>query len=98
MKKYLIKLLFLAVFFSLNSIAALGPEDLVKKTAEDVLFAIKADKKFKKGIKKRFINWQRKALFPNFDFEKVDVCLGAHGGLQVTNKKKNLLLNLERFY
>ena len=62
MKKYLIKLLFLAVFFSLNSIAALGPEDLVKKTAEDVLFAIKQNKKFKKGMN-NILNWQRKKYF-----------------------------------
>ena len=51
MKKYFIKLFFLAVFFSFNSIAALGPDELVKKTAEDVIFTIKADQEIQKGNK-----------------------------------------------
>ena len=71
MKKYLIKLLFLAVFFSLNTIAALGPEDLVKKTAEDVLFAIKADEEIQKGNKEKIYQLAEEKILPNFDFEKV---------------------------
>ena len=71
MKKYLIKLLFLAVFFSLNSIADLSPEDLVKKTAEDVLFAIKTDQEIQKGNKEKIYQLAEEKILPNFDFEKV---------------------------
>ena len=71
MKKYLIKLLFLAVFFSINSIAALGPEDLVRKTAEDVLFAIKADEEIQKGDKEKIYKLAEEKILPNFDFERV---------------------------
>ena len=71
MKKYLIKLLFLAVFFSINSTAALGPEDLVRKTAEDVLFAIKADEEIQKGNKEKIYKLAEEKILPNFDFEKV---------------------------
>ena len=71
MKKYLIKLLFLAVFFSINSIAALGPEELVKKTAEDVLFAIKADEEIQKGDKEKIYKLAEEKILPNFDFERV---------------------------
>ena len=71
MKKYFIKLLFLAVFFSLNSIADLGPEDLVKKTAEDVLFAIKTDQEIQKGNKEKIYQLAEEKILPNFDFEKV---------------------------
>ena len=71
MKKYLIKLLFLAVFFSINSIAALGPEDLVRKTAEAVLFAIKADEEIQKGNKEKIYKLAEEKILPNFDFEKV---------------------------
>ena len=71
MKKYLIKFLFLAVFFSINSIAALGPEDLVRKTAEDVLFAIKADEEIQKGNKEKIYKLAEEKILPNFDFEKV---------------------------
>jgi len=71
LKKYLIKLLFLAVFFSINSIAALGPEELVKKTAEDVLFAIKADEEIQKGDKEKIYQLAEEKILPNFDFERV---------------------------
>jgi phospholipid transport system substrate-binding protein len=71
LKKYLIKLLFLAVFFSINSIAALGPEELVKKTAEDVLFAIKADEEIQKGNKEKIYQLAEEKILPNFDFERV---------------------------
>ena len=71
MKKYLIKLLFLAVFFSLNSIADLGPEDVVKKVAEDVLFAIKTDQEIQKGNKEKIYKLAEEKILPNFDFEKV---------------------------
>ena len=71
MKKYLIKFLFLAVFFSINSIAALGPEDLVRKTAEDVLFAINADQEIQKGNKEKIYKLAEEKILPNFDFERV---------------------------
>ena len=71
MKKYLIKLFLLIIFFSFNSIAALGPEELVKKTAEDVIFAIKADQEIQKGNKDKIYQLAEEKILPNFDFEKV---------------------------
>ena len=71
MNKFFIKLLLLVVFFSLNAIAALGPEDLVRKTAEDVLFAIKADEEIQKGNKEKIYKLAEEKILPNFDFEKV---------------------------
>ena len=71
MKKYLIKLFFLLAFFSFNSIAALGPEELVKKTAEDVMFAIKTDQEIQKGNKEKIYKLAEEKILPNFDFEKV---------------------------
>ena len=71
MKKYLIKLFFLLAFFSFNSIAALGPEELVKKTAEDVMFAIKTDQEIQKGNKEKIYKLAEEKILPNFDFERV---------------------------
>jgi len=71
LKKYLIKLFFLLAFFSFNSIAALGPEELVKKTAEDVMFAIKTDQEIQKGNKEKIYKLAEEKILPNFDFEKV---------------------------
>jgi phospholipid transport system substrate-binding protein len=71
LKKYFIKLFFLAVFFSFNSIAELGPDELVKKTAEDVIFAIKADQEIQKGNKENIYKLVEEKILPNFNFEKV---------------------------
>jgi len=71
LRKYLIKLFFLAVFFSVNSIAGLGPEELVKKTAEDVMSAIKSDPEIQKGDKEKIYKLAEEKILPNFDFEKI---------------------------
>jgi len=71
LKKYLIKLFFLAIFFSFNSIAGLSPDELVKKTAEDVLNIIKTDKEIQKGNKEKIYKLAEEKILPNFDFEKV---------------------------
>jgi phospholipid transport system substrate-binding protein len=71
LKKYLIKLFLLIIFFSCNSIAALGPEELVKKTAEDVMFAITPDQEIQKGNKEKIYKLAEEKILPNFDFEKV---------------------------
>ena len=71
MKKYLIKLFLFAIFFSVNSIAALGPEELVKKTAEDVMSAIKSDHEIQKGNKEKIYKLAEEKILPNFDFEKI---------------------------
>jgi phospholipid transport system substrate-binding protein len=71
LKKYLIKLFLLVTFISCNSIAALGPEELVKKTAEDVIFAIKSDQEIQKGNKEKIYKLAEEKILPNFDFEKV---------------------------
>ena len=95
MKKYLIKLLFLAVFFSINSIAALGPEELVKKTAEDVLFAIKADEEIQKGNKEKIYQLAEEKILPNFDFERVArLVLGRAWRSASDEQKKEFIVQL----
>ena len=49
----------------------MGPEELVKKTAEDVIFAIKADQEIQKGNKEKIYKLAEEKILPNFDFEKV---------------------------
>jgi phospholipid transport system substrate-binding protein len=49
----------------------LGPDELVKKTAEDVIFAIKADQEIQKGNKENIYKLVEEKILPNFDFEKV---------------------------
>ena len=59
------------LLFSFNSLAALGPDELVKKTAEDVIFAIKADQEIQKGNKEKIYKLAEEKILPNFDFNKV---------------------------
>ena len=49
----------------------MGPDELVKKTAEDVLFAIKADEEIQKGNKEKIYQLAEEKILPNFDFERV---------------------------
>ena len=93
MKKYLIKLLFLAVFFSLHSKAALGPEDLVRKTAEDVLFAIKTDKEIQKGNKEKIYKLAEEKILPNFDFEKVARLVLGRAWRSASDEQKKQFIN-----
>jgi len=93
LKKYLIKLLFLAVFFSLHSIAALGPEDLVRKTAEDVLFAIKTDKEIQKGNKEKIYKLAEEKILPNFDFEKVARLVLGRAWRSASDEQKKQFIN-----
>jgi len=93
LKKYLIKLLFLAVFFSLHSIAALGPEDLVRKTAEDVLFAIKTDKEIQKGNKEKIYKLAEEKILPNIDFEKVARLVLGRAWRSASDEQKKQFIN-----
>ncbi len=93
MKKYFINLFFLILlFFSFNSIADLGPDELVKKTAEDVIFAIKADEEIQKGNKEKIYQLAEDKILPNFDFERIArLVLGRAWRKTDDNQKKEFI-------
>ena len=93
MKKYFINLFFLILlFFSFNSIADLGPDELVKKTAEDVIFAIKADEEIQKGNKEKIYQLAEDKILPNFDFERIArLVLGRAWRKTNDNQKKEFI-------
>jgi len=93
MKKYFINLFFLILlFFSFNSIADLGPDELVKKTAEDVIFAIKADEEIQKGNKEKIYKLAEDKILPNFDFERIArLVLGRAWRKTNDNQKKEFI-------
>ena len=93
MKKYFINLFFLILlFFSFNSIADLGPDELVKKTAEDVIFAIKADEEIQKGNKEKIYHLAEDKILPNFDFERIArLVLGRAWRKTDDNQKKEFI-------
>ena len=93
MKKYFINLIFLiTLFFSLNSLANLAPDELVKRTAEDVIFSIKADEEIQKGNKEKIYQLAEDKILPNFDFERISrLVLGRAWRKTNENQKKGFI-------
>jgi phospholipid transport system substrate-binding protein len=57
--------------FSSASLAMEGPDELVKKTAEDVLAAVKSDKDIQAGDQAKIFALAEEKIIPNFNFDKV---------------------------
>ena len=61
----------MVVFFSGAAIAELSPDEVVKKTADDVISAIKSDKDIQAGNKKAIYALVESKILPSFDFNKI---------------------------
>lgn len=53
------------------AMAGLGPDQLVKKTADDVIEVIKSDKDIQSGNQQKIFALAEEKILPNFDFDKV---------------------------
>jgi phospholipid transport system substrate-binding protein len=51
--------------------AGLAPDQLVKKTADDVIDVIKSDKDIQAGNQQKIFTLAEEKILPNFDFDKV---------------------------
>jgi phospholipid transport system substrate-binding protein len=72
MKLLLKSIYFLAlVGFSSLSLAEIGPDELVKKTAEEVLEIVKSDKDIQAGNQQKIFALAEAKILPNFDFDRV---------------------------
>ncbi|HEY8118359.1 MAG TPA: ABC transporter substrate-binding protein [Methylophilaceae bacterium] len=54
-----------------NAMAANGPDELVKKTADEVLEIVKKDKDIQAGDQKKIFALAEEKILPNFDFDRV---------------------------
>ncbi|HAF01317.1 MAG TPA: toluene tolerance protein [Methylophilaceae bacterium] len=59
------------LLFSTLSVGVESPDALVKRTAEDVLASVKADKDIQSGDKQKLFELTEEKIVPNFNFEKV---------------------------
>ena len=59
------------VAFSMTTIAAEAPDELVKRTAEDVLAIVKSDKDIQAGNQEKLFALAQEKILPNFNFDKV---------------------------
>jgi phospholipid transport system substrate-binding protein len=66
----LLAILFVLFFSGIIS-ANDNPEDLVRKTADDVLSVLKTDKDIQAGNKEKIYALAEEKILPNFDFEQV---------------------------
>jgi phospholipid transport system substrate-binding protein len=75
MKKLLVSFSFLLTAslmgFSTASLAVEGPDELVKRTAEDVLTIVKNDKDIQAGDQEKLFALAEEKVVPNFNFDKV---------------------------
>ena len=69
LKRFYIGLILLC--FAGASFAAEAPDELVKRTAEDVLTIIKADKDIQAGNQKKLFALTEEKILPNFNFDKI---------------------------
>ena len=59
------------VFSSGAAVAEMSADDLVKQTAEDVMFTIKGDKDIQAGNQQKIFALAEEKILPNFDFDRV---------------------------
>jgi len=59
------------IFVSINLFANIGPDELVRKTADDVISIIKQDKDIQAGDTNKIYKLAEEKILPNFDFEKI---------------------------
>ena len=70
--------LFLMVWMS-SAMAAIAPDELVKKTADEVLTAVKSDKDIQSGDRKKIFALAEEKILPYFNFDRVSrMVLGKH--------------------
>ena len=59
------------IFVSINLFANIGPDELVRKTADDVISIIKQDKDIQAGDTNKIYKLAEEKILPNFDFESI---------------------------
>jgi phospholipid transport system substrate-binding protein len=69
LKKYL--LLLIALIISTSVLADLAPDELVRKTADDVINELKKDKDIKEGDRAKIYKLAEEKILPNFDFKRI---------------------------
>lgn len=72
MKKFLqLFLSFMIVAFAPAALADVAPDELVKKTADEVLAVVKQDKDIQAGDMAKITALAEEKILPNFDFDRV---------------------------
>ncbi|EAV46444.1 ABC transporter substrate-binding protein [Methylophilaceae bacterium] len=83
-------IIFLCVlsFASANVFANIGPDELVRKTADDVISTIKQDKDIQAGDTSKIYKLAEEKILPNFDFERISRLVLGKAWRKATDKQK----------
>jgi phospholipid transport system substrate-binding protein len=91
MKQLITALSFLLL--STVTIAAESPDELVKRTADDVLSVVKADKDIQAGNQEKIFKLAEEKILPNFNFEKVSRLVLGKNWTKATPDQKSAFQN-----
>ena len=75
-------------FASTNVFANIGPDELVRKTADDVISTIKQDKDIQAGDTNKIYKLAEEKILPNFDFERISRLVLGKAWRKATDKQK----------
>ncbi len=83
-------IIFLCVlsFASANVYSNIGPDELVRKTADDVISTIKQDKDIQAGDTSKIYKLAEEKILPNFDFERISRLVLGKAWRKATDKQK----------
>ena len=83
-------IIFLCVlsFASANVYSNIGPDELVRKTADDVISIIKQDKDIQAGDTSKIYKLAEEKILPNFDFERISRLVLGKAWRKATDKQK----------
>lgn len=70
------------------AVAGLTPDQLVKKTADDVIAVIKSDQEIQSGNQQKIFQLAEEKILPNFDFEKVSRMVLGKNWTKASNEQK----------
>jgi phospholipid transport system substrate-binding protein len=79
--------------FSAASFAMEGPDELVKRTADDVLAVVKTDKAIQAGDQEKIFALAEEKIVPNFDFDRVSRLVLGKNWTKATPEQKTAFQN-----
>ena len=91
MKRFLTALSLLC--FSMAVMAIESPDELVKRTADDVLAVVKSDKDIQAGNQEKIFALAEEKILPNFNFEKVSRLVLGKNWTKATPDQKTAFQN-----
>jgi len=86
LKKWI--LTFITIVFSTAVFAGLAPDEIIRKTADDVISALKSDKNLQSGNNQKLYQLAEEKILPSFDFERISRLVLGKAWRKATDQQK----------